>query len=573
MLPPLPPWVVRRLIFPFLRSLRRDGLSGSIDELRSHERLSPDDLKRLQWAELGRFLTHIEKHVPYYRDLFKQSGIDVAAVRRPADLLDIPLLTKDRIRAAGRSIITEEPGRRGVPLSTSGSTGEPLYFDVDTAAGPTRRACAVRSFRWMGIDIGDKQARIWGTYFGVPFRARMAEAVRDYAANILDLSAFNMSDEVMQSYAARLRAFKPDLLIGFPSALTLFAEFLKSRKISDIRPRSILASGEKIYDHQKELLEQVFRSKVYEGYGTNEFGNIAHECEERKGLHLFTDIFYLEILHESGRPAEPGEVGEIVVTDLSNLYMPFLRYRTGDLAVPSGRSCPCGRAFPLIERIEGRTFDVVVSPDGKSAGGFFWTFLSRAVPGISRFQIEQRDPSGIVFHLVPGPEWKDEYKATLEHKIKANMGEGFRVDFDVVDDIPQTRSGKFRFIVSKLEERLVVKSKIHKARVTGEEPERVDGIVIDEGLLELANISPCEKVLIVDNDNGARVETFVRKGKRDSGEVRITGAAAKLVHAGDEIIIMSFTWSQQVEGNFKNILVDENNRFVRYLIEVAGEKA
>ncbi len=573
MLPPLPPWAVRNMIFPFSRCLKGDGLSARVKELQSHERVSSEELRELQWSRIGRFLKHIETNVPYYRDLFTQAGLRAEEIRSPADFLNIPLLTKDEIRAAGKRIVTEESGRRGVPLSTSGSTGEPLYFDVDTAAGPTRRACAIRSFRWMGIDIGDRQARIWGTYFGVPFRARMAEALRDYAANIIQLSAFKMSDEIMQQYAARLRAFKPHLLIGFPSALTLFAEFCKNRKIADIRPRSILTSGEKIYDHQEELLEDVFKSNVYEGYGTNEFGNIAHECEERNGLHMFTDLFYLEVLHETGRPAEPGEIGEIVVTDLTNLYMPFLRYRTGDLAVPSDRKCPCGRTFPLLDRIEGRTFDVVVSPDGKSAGGFFWTFLSRAVPGIARFQIEQRDPSGIVFRLVPGPEWKDEYKATLEQKIKANMGEGFRVAFDVVEDIPQARSGKFRFIISKIEERLVVKSKIHKARVTGEEPDRVDGIVIDEELLELANIAPCEKVLIVDNDNGARVETFVRKGRKGMGEIKITGAAAKHVHAGDEIIIMSFTWSEQVEGQFKNILVDESNKFVRYLIEVAGQKA
>ena len=572
MLPPLPPWAVRNVIFPFLRRLKGDGLPARVKELQSHERLSGEELGNLQWSRLKWFLKHIEANVPYYRELFKQTGLCAEEIRSPVDFLNIPLLTKGLIRAAGRQIVTEEPGRRGVSLSTSGSTGEPLYFDVDTAAGPTRRACAIRSFRWMGIDIGDRQARIWGTYFGVPFKDRMSEALRDYAANVLQLSAFKMSDEIMQDYVARLRVFRPHLLIGFPSALTLFAEFCKSRRIADIRPRSILASGEKIYDHQEELLEDVFKCRVYEGYGTNEFGSIAHECEERNGLHMFTDLFYLEVLHDSGRPAEPGEIGEIVVTDLTNLYMPFLRYRTGDLAVPSDRTCPCGRNFPLLDRIEGRTFDVVVSPEGKSAGGFFWTFLSRAVPGIARFQIEQRDPGGVVFRLVPGPEWKDEYKATLEQKIKANMGESFRVDFDVVDDIPQARSGKFRFIVSKIEERLVVKSKIHKAHVNGEEPDKMDGIVIDEELLHLANIAPFERVLIVDNDNGARVETFVRKGKKGVGEIKVTGAAAKQVHAGDEIIIMSFTWSEQTEAQFKNILVDEDNRFVRYLIEVAGEK-
>ena len=572
-MPPLPPWAVRNVIYPFYRRVKGDNLLECTRELESHEQLSPDALAELQWTRVRRFLEYINANVPYYRELFAETGLRPEEIHGPADFLNLPLLTKEKIRGAGKRMITKESGKHGVPLSTSGSTGEPLYFDVDVDAGPVRRAVAIRSFHWMGIDIGDRQARLWGNYFGVPLKTRILDAAKESFTNVLQLSAFNMSDEVMQGYADKLRGFKPHLLIGFPSALTVLAEFCKSRKIVGIRPRSILASGEKIYPHQKELLEEVFKAPVYEGYGTNEFSNIAHECGERKGLHMFTDLFFLEVLHETGRPAEPGEIGEIVVTDLNNLYMPFLRYRTGDLAVPAAGPCPCGRPFPMLERIEGRTFDVVVAPDGKSAGGFFWTFLSRAVPGISRFQIEQRDPSGIIFRIVPGPDWKDDNKAVLEGKIKANMGEGFRVDFEIAEDIPAAPSGKFRFIVSKIEERLVVKSKIHKAHVTGERPDGVDGIVIDEDLMDLADISACEKVLIVDNDNGARVETFVRSGLKGGGEIMITGAAARQVRAGDEIIIMSFTWSDKPQGGFKNILVDEANKFVRYLVEVAGEKA
>jgi phenylacetate-CoA ligase len=573
MLSPLSPALVRKVIYPVYRKLRRDGLFEALDELEGNQWLSPHELKELQWSRLVDFLRHITTHVPYYRDLFEKSKLSVEDIKSPSDFWKIPILTKEEIRKAGQDIITTEPMRKGVRLSTSGSTGEPLYFDVDESAGPVRRASAIRSLRWIGIDVGDRQAMLWGSYFGVSQGKHLADAVKNYFNNLLYLSAFNMSEEAMQKGAMKLRRFKPDLINGFPSALSLFAEFCKSHRISDIRPRAIRASGEKIYAHQQQLLEEVFRCPVFDGYGTNEFSNIAHQCGERNGYHIAADLFYVEILRENGRHAEEGEVGEITVTDLSNRYMPFLRYRTGDLAVPTNRTCPCGRTLPLLDRIEGRTFDVVVSPEGKSAGGFFWTFLSRAVPGIRRFQIEQRERSGVIFRIAPGPDWKDASKADLESKIKQNFGEGFRVDFEIVDDIPPAPSGKFRFIISKLGERLVVKSKIHKAVVTGEALDDVDSIVIDEELLELSNIAPSEKVLIVDNTNGARLETFVRKGPRGSGDITITGASASLMHKGDEIIVMAFTWSESEQGDFKNILVDENNRFVRYLAEIAGEKA
>lgn len=141
----------------------------------------------------------------------------------------------------------------------------------------------------------------------------------------------------------------------------------------------------------------------------------------------------------------------------------------------------------------------------------------------------------------------------------------------MVDGIPLTPSGKFRFISSKLGERLVVKSKIHKAKVTGTSKGSLDCIMIDEDLLERSNIAPYERVLLVDNTNGARADAFVVKGRKGSGEIVVSGAITHHVHPGDEIIVMAFTWSEQTSGFFKNILVDGENRFVRYLTEVHGD--
>ena len=226
----------------------------------------------------------------------------------------------------------------------------------------------------------------------------------------------------------------------------------------------------------------------------------------------------------------------------------------------------------MLERIEGRSFDAVVTADGKHVGGFFWTWLSRAVPGIRRFQVEQRERNGIVFRFVPGPEWLDEYEDALAKRIRDNCGKGFGVSFERVEEIPLTPSGKSKFIISNIGERLVVKSKIHRATITGEEHGGPDCIVIDEELMTLANIARNEKVLIVDMTNGERVDTFAVPGVRGGGGVAVCGAAAKLVRAGDTVAIMAFTWSEGPTGRFANILVDERNRFARHLTENAGDR-
>ncbi len=570
MFPPLPPLIVRSIIYPLYRGFRNDVLLAALEEFEKNQWLARKELDDLQWRRLMVLVREIAASVPFYGDMLRQMSLRPEHIQGPEDFRKIPFLTKEIIRNAGDRIRSKDPNRRGFPVSGSDGVSPSVFGDI--SSGPIRRANVMRVHRCAGVDIGDRQATLWGARLDASRRGRAASALRNYFTNTMILSTFDMSDASMERSAARLRSFKPHLFSGYPSALTLFASFLRSRRVQDIRPRAVITSGEELYESQRDLIEAVFGCRVFDRYGTREFSNVAHECEEHRGLHVMSDLFYVEVVTESGRPASEGEIGEIVVTDLSNYFMPFVRYRTGDLAVPTGRSCPCGRGFPLLERIESRSFDAVVTPDGKHIGGFFWTWLSRAVPGIRRFQVEQREQSGIVFRFVPGPEWRDESERELENRIKANCGAAFGVEFERVADIPLMPSGKSKFIVSNIGERLVVKSKIHRATITGEDPDGPDCVVIDEEIMELANIARHEKVFIVDMSNGARVDTFAVPGARGGGAVTVSGAASKQIRAGDTVGIMAFTWSSRPTGRFANILVDGRNRFVRHLTEIPGDK-
>jgi aspartate 1-decarboxylase len=214
---------------------------------------------------------------------------------------------------------------------------------------------------------------------------------------------------------------------------------------------------------------------------------------------------------------------------------------------------------------------MTVTPAGKRVGGFFWTWLARVVPGIRKFRVEQREPGGVVFRYVAGPGWNDENERELERRIKKNCGEGFRVAFEKVEEIPLTPPRSPKIIVSDTDGRLLVKSKIHRATITGELPGKPDCIIIDGDLLERSDIVPGERILVVDITNGERIESFAVRGSNGSGEIVVCGSAASRVRAGDKVGIMAFTWTEGASERFSNILVDERNRFVRYLTELHGD--
>ena len=572
MLPYLYPPFVRNVVYPLYRGIRGDRVLDRLRELERSQWLPPEEVDDLRWRKLARLLETAATHVPYYRDLMRDEGIRPGDSRGFGDFAKLPMLDKETVRREGRRLFTEDPYRHGIPASTSGSTGEPMFFRIDRSAGPVRRANTLRGFRWAGFDIGERRAVVWGKHPGLTFRDRLSRGFRDWFNNTLLLSSFEMSEESMGRYADRLRRFRPRLVVGYPSALAIFAEFCRRRLLDIPAPSAVVTSGERLYPEQKSVIEEVCRAPVFDRYGIMEFANIAQECQEHKGLHVFADLFHVEIVRPNGRLARSGETGEIVVTDLSNLYMPFLRYRTGDVAVPTDRRCECGRGLPLLERVEGRHYDVVVTAGGKSIGGYFWSWLSRVVPGIRRFQVEQQERGAAVFRLVPGPEWRDGYQETLQSKIEEEIGSDFRVDFQLVDDIPLTPAGTSKYIISRIEDRLVIKSKIHKATVTEERPDEIDCLVIDAGLMDLGDISPMERVLIVDATNGSRIETFAVRGEAGSGVIAAGGAVARHVRAGDEIGVMAFTWTDGTGYAFSNILVDGRNRFVRHLTEKPGMK-
>jgi phenylacetate-CoA ligase len=268
MFPSLLPAVVRHLVYPFYRGFRKDMVLSILKDLEDNQWFSKEQIEEIQWKKLKRLLKYASIHVPYYRDSFKKRGIEPDEIENLNDFMKIPFLTRNVIAEKSGSLVTRDPLIQGYASSTGGSIGDPLYFYCDLAAGPVRRANTIRQFRYAGIDIGERQLRLWGGRLDRAWKEGVSERAKDYFNNIRFLSSFDMSDEAMNKYASIERFFKPSLIVAYPSALALLSDFCKRRALRLHKPKAIITSGETLYPEQREIIEEVFFAPVFNRYGS-----------------------------------------------------------------------------------------------------------------------------------------------------------------------------------------------------------------------------------------------------------------------------------------------------------------
>lgn len=444
------PYLLRQLVYPAYRMIRRDCVLAYLAEMRSVQAMEPDQIRQFQWNKLSKLLDYASRHVPYYRRLFKDLGASSEDFKSLEDLAAIPILRKKDIRSGTSDPLSEiYPQHCLTPGSTSGSTGENLFFYLDKGSSEASRANVVRMDEWIGIRVGDRVARFWSVPFDNHGPRRLMNSLRNWFSNTLLLSHFRMDEQTLHFYAKRLRRFKPDLIVAHPSALTHFSEFMMASGTEKIRPKAVVVSAETLYEWQRETIEKALGTKVYNHYGCQEFVGLARECTVRHGLHIACERVHIEVVPVEGTPPKDG-INEIVVTDLDNYGMPFIRYGMGDIGNITWDSCDCGLGLPRLESAIGRTFDIIRAPNGNFLGGSFWTLLMREVRGIGQFQVIQEKLGEITIAAVATEEFSQEARQFIVEKVRGACGPGMRVIFDFRDTLEVAPGGKHRFVISKV---------------------------------------------------------------------------------------------------------------------------
>ena len=457
--PPDPLSLPRRLhlrLFAALMPLHHWKLSAAalryFYQLRRIQWLSAEQIRALQEARLRSLINHAYRHVPYYREMLDRLGIDPDDIRRIEDLHRLPLLSKDTVRRTLHFDLMSESHdkRQMLPVTTSGASGEPLLLYADKTHLEMCWATALRNQEWTGYRFGDRQVRLWDIDLGRPRLQALRERLDAFLSRRTVAAAIAMSADGLRRAAELARRHPRSLVSGDAAALQLIASAMGDAAAGEPAPLAVVSSEQTLAPDLRATIEQGFGAKVFDKYATRELGAIAHECGAHRGLHVNAESYIVEILRD-GQPAQPGESGDVVITELSNLSVPLIRYAIGDRATLSDRRCACGRGLPLIEAIEGRAPTMIVGADGSFVPGtYFANALSDFGHVIRQFQAVQTEPGTVQLRIVKGPRFSEAALRRLLDLFRQHLGTGIAIEVHAVERISPVDSEVHSPVVARV---------------------------------------------------------------------------------------------------------------------------
>lgn len=438
---------IARQAFFAIERLRGERVDLYLPEMERNQFLPGEELASLQRSKLLALLEHAQRHSPYYAE--KYEGLQAAEAFHT-----LPLLTKAQLRENYTRIVTPDARSKVQLCKTSGSTGEPLKFYRDGQVFGRTLASVYRAHRWYGIDVGAKEAMLWGIPPGRLNRMKMR--ARDFALNRFRERKYSLDPQVLQDFYEAVRTRRPEYLFGYSSMVYEFAVFVRERSLptDDLGLKGAVCTAESIPDYQRDEIQSVLRCPVIGEYGSAETGIISYQCPQG-GHHISADAVLVEILDDDGAPVPVGTVGRVVVTVLHSQAAPIIRYDLGDYAAFASTSCPCGRSLPLLDRIVGRTSGVIVTPSGRCFHSIAMYYIMKDYAdqfgGVRQFRVRQTQIDKLEFHIAASSDFTDAARAWLERTVHSTFGEAMGVEFFIRESIERSASGKLKDFESLLD--------------------------------------------------------------------------------------------------------------------------
>ena len=417
-----------------------------LEETRRADAMSRVELLRWQRKQAAALVRYAARTSPLYRD--RLAAVLEDDLADPDVFARIPILEKEHLRDHYDELIAVGSGvKRTKVARTGGSTGLPLKVLKDFSVRPA--ALTWRLMEWWGVGPSDNSASVER----LPWRGvrRALNSALWWPTRKLNVDAGAMNEADLRRFADGIRRIRPTMLWGYAHSLHEFALAVERNGWEVPTPRAISSTAAPLTDTQAADIERILGAPVYETYRAAELSLIAGQCEMRRGMHIQADHKLLEVVDEQGRPVPDGEPGEIIVTDLLNRAQPMIRYRLGDVGAIDPEPCPCGRPFPLLKSLLGRSNDVIRTKDGLVSIYSFASAFS-AHQAIRQYQIHQLPDYSLLLKVVPSrPDVRLEDLAGALAELSHEFHGSLPVSAELVPLIPHVR-GKQKSVVSHLPE-------------------------------------------------------------------------------------------------------------------------
>jgi len=446
-------WACENVLSPAWERVRRRPTLTHLDLLEQTQWLAPDIIESIQLEKLRALLTHARNHVPYYRELFRSVGFDPRGMRSREDIEIIPVLTKDIIRERYDDLV--DPAHRGLNLKkgTSGSTGTPLKFEYCRSSYAWREATRIRGYRWAGYRVGSPTFYYWAQVHAPPEGAKGLKLRLDRALKRETFVDSMKQDEAsMRAAVDLLRKAAPTTIVCYTQSCAQWARFIVDEGLRDWGDVPVICGAEAVLPADRAAIAKAFGPDIYETYGSRETMLMAAECCAHDGMHLSEENLLLEVAVGEGakRAVKAGETGEVVVTDLHNYGMPFIRYVNGDLARMSSSDaiCRCGRGLRKLDRVDGRRADTLRDGAGNPIPGivFHVLFSDSRREVIKQFQAIQHKNGDITFKAVRGQDWDEAAFAKIMGRFREYL-RGLNLKIEMCEAIPPASNGKRKTIL------------------------------------------------------------------------------------------------------------------------------
>ena len=435
-------WLVRHGILPVGDRLFGQRMMQRLALLERAQWWPPERVHEARDAALRALMRTAYDEVPFYRRLMREAGVGRTDIQRAADLAALPLVTKDMLRAAYPHETMRRTGFKLYEVCSSGSTGANFFVLEDSETAGWWRASLLLAFEWAGWRIGEPHMQT-----GMTLSRTDGRGLKDLLLRCEYVSAYDLTDAHLDAALAQLERHRLAHLRGYPGSVYYLAR--RALETGWNRPlRSVATWGDTLFPHYRETIERAFATRVFDLYGIGEGMQIAAQCGEGQSYHLHALDVIVDVVDDAGRPVPPGVCGHLILTRLHPGPMPLIRYRVGDIGVMRDSACACGRGFDVLESVQGRDTDVVLTPSGNRLIVHFFTGVLEHFAEISAFQVVQTEPDAIAVRVVPAesyaPDTSDRIIARLREKGAAEL----RIEVEPVREIPAAPSGKRRFVIS-----------------------------------------------------------------------------------------------------------------------------